>query len=60
MRSPDPENKANYSIDHSSTVTVIDPNAHLHAIFTPPHKPETLIADFVKIREHYELTNKFK
>lgn len=57
MRSPDQENKANYSIDHSSTVIVIDPNAHLHAILTPPHKPETIVSDFMKIREHYRSIN---
>ncbi|MFO1423739.1 MAG: SCO family protein [Candidatus Competibacteraceae bacterium] len=58
MRAPDSENKANYSIDHSSTVIVIDPDARLHAIFTPPHKPEIMVSDFVKIREHYQSLNK--
>lgn len=57
MRAPDSENKANYSIDHSSTVIVIDPDARLHAIFTPPHKPETMVSDFRKIREHYQSKN---
>ncbi len=58
MRSPDPENKANYSIDHSSTVLLIDPNAHLHAVFTPPQTPEAIISDFIKIRAYYQLMNK--
>jgi protein SCO1/2 len=43
-----------YFVDHSSTVSLIDPDAHLRAIFTPPQVPETLVADFLKIREHYQ------
>ncbi|MDG4597944.1 MAG: SCO family protein [Candidatus Contendobacter sp.] len=57
MRAPDSENKANYSIDHSSTVIVIDPDARLHAIFTPPHQPETMVSDFRKVRGHYRPKN---
>lgn len=56
-RSPAQENEANYTIDHSSTVILIDPNARLHAIFTPPHTPEAMVSDFAKIREHYRLKN---
>ena len=53
MRSPDQKDKANYTIDHSSTVILIDPNAHLHAIFMPPHTPDVMVSDFMKIREYY-------
>ena len=43
-----------YTVDHSSTVLLIDPDARLRAIFTPPHDPATLAADFARIRQRYE------
>lgn len=57
MRSPGQEGKADYTVDHSSTVILVDPDAKLHAIFTPPHKPETMAADFAKIYDYYEAFN---
>lgn len=39
-----------YTVDHSSTIPLIGPDARLHALFTPPHDPQVLVADFVKIR----------
>ena len=46
-----------YAVDHSSTVILIDPDAYLQAIFTPPHQPETMAADFARIRERYQATH---
>ncbi len=46
-----------YTVDHSSTVILIDPDARLHAIFTSPHQPETLVTDFARIRERYQATH---
>lgn len=46
----------NYTVDHSSTIPLIGPDAQLHALFTPPHDPQTLVADFMKIRERYRGT----
>ncbi len=43
-----------YAVDHSSTVILIDPDARLRAIFTPPHQPATLAADFAAIRQRYQ------
>jgi len=57
MRSTNKQDSANYTIDHSSTVILIDPDARLHAIFTPPHEPEAMVSDFVKIRDRYRLKN---
>ena len=54
MRAPIENDEANYSIDHSSTVILIDPDAHLHAIFTPPHTPEAMVSDFIKIHQNYQ------
>jgi protein SCO1/2 len=44
----------NYAVDHSSAVILIDPDARLHAVFTAPQKPETMAADFARIRERYQ------
>jgi len=57
MRAPAQEDEAHYTIDHSSTVILIGPDAHLHAIFTPPHKPEVMVSDFMKICEYYQVVH---
>jgi protein SCO1/2 len=54
-RSPGQGSEANYLIDHSSNVVLIDPQARLHAIFRPPHTPEALVADFRKIRAYAQV-----
>jgi len=56
-RSPGQEEQENYTVDHSSTIILIDPDAQLHAIFTPPHKPATVAADFAEIHGRYEALN---
>ncbi len=46
----DPEpGKDYYLVDHSSTVILIDPQGRLQALWTPPHKPEDISADFQRI-----------
>jgi protein SCO1 len=42
----------NYLVDHSANIILLNPAGHLHAIFTPPHTPEQLAADFAKIHAH--------
>ena len=32
----------NYLVSHSSNVVLLDPDARVHAVFTPPHDPATL------------------
>lgn len=51
-RAPGQGSETTYSIDHSSNVILIDPQARLRAIFRPPHTPEVLVADFRKIRAY--------
>lgn len=41
----------NYTVDHSSTVTLIDPQVRLRAVFTQDN-PEIMAADFRKILEY--------
>jgi protein SCO1/2 len=54
MRPPGQEDETNYLVDHSSTVLLINPEGQLHAVFTPPHKPETMATDFAKIQARYQ------
>lgn len=50
---PDDRSDPNYLVDHSSSVILIDPNAAVHAIFTPPQMAADLAEDFVKISTRY-------
>ena len=50
---PGVEEDDNYTVDHSSTITLINPEGELQAIFTAPHKPDDVVAGFKKIREYY-------
>src|SRR5690606_14818655 len=42
----------NYDIDHSGTVFLINPEGHLAALFSMPHRADNLAKDFVKIEKH--------
>ena len=51
---PDPKDRSEYySVDHSSTILLMDPDGRLRAIFTPPQKAENLVRDFIAIQERY-------
>ena len=39
----------NYLVSHSSNVVLLDPSGRFHAVFTPPHEPAVLAADFSAI-----------
>jgi len=43
-----------YLVDHSSSIVLIDPNASLHAIFTPPQQASTMVEDLKKIVSAFE------
>jgi protein SCO1/2 len=51
-----PERKKDeyYTVDHSSTVVVTDPDGRLHAIFTHPDEPDTVVEDFVNVHQRYQ------
>ncbi|HPF57400.1 MAG TPA: SCO family protein [Candidatus Competibacteraceae bacterium] len=49
--------EGNYTVDHSSTVMLIDPQIRLRAVFTDD-KPEIMAADFRKILEYDAAHNK--
>lgn len=40
-----------YLIDHSASLLLFDPNGQLRALFSTPHDPEVIAADFRAIRE---------
>lgn len=50
QRAVEAQNSDNYTVDHTSTIILIDPAGRPRAIFTPPQNPERLAADFLKIR----------
>jgi protein SCO1/2 len=53
-----PENPAadNYLVSHSSNVVLLDPSGDVHAVFSPPHEPAALAADFAKLAARFAAT----
>jgi protein SCO1/2 len=47
------KNDDDYLVDHSASLLLIDPLGRLRAIFLPPHAPEAMAEDFIKIRKKY-------
>ena len=54
---PDGQEGENYLVGHSSYVFLTDPEGNLRAILTPPHTPDVIVADFIKIRDRYQSTS---
>ena len=50
---PEDRSKKDYLVDHSSSIVLINPNAEVHAIFTPPQIADQLAADYIKLRDFY-------
>jgi protein SCO1/2 len=46
---PEGKKGAAYAVDHSSIVALFDPDARLHAVFTPPQEAEGIAEGFRKI-----------
>jgi protein SCO1 len=38
-----------YTVDHSATIFLVDPNGALRALFSPPHLPQEIAADYRRI-----------
>jgi len=51
---PDDRSGDNYLVSHSSNVVLLDPDGRFHAVFTPPHDPATLAADFATVTARYD------
>lgn len=54
MRVDDPEHPDNYLMDHSAAILLINPEARLQAIFTPPHEPLIMARDYLEMARYYE------
>ena len=48
---PDGIKGATYAVDHTSIVALFDPDARLHAVFTPPQEADRIAEGFRKILE---------
>jgi len=55
---PKDRSTKDYLVDHSSSIVLINPNAEVHAIFTPPQNAEQLAADYIKLRDFYETSQR--
>jgi protein SCO1/2 len=42
-----------YTVDHSASIVLTQPDGKLRALFSPPHIPESIIKSYRAIREHY-------
>jgi len=50
---PPGQDEKTYLVSHSSSITLLDPDGRLHAVFTSPHEPGQLARDFGKIVARY-------
>ncbi len=48
------DDAAGYTIDHSGSILLINPDGKLHAQFSMPHIPDQIAQDFVQIRQAYQ------
>ncbi len=46
---PTGQGERNYLVSHSSNVVLLDPAGNVHAVFSAPHEPANLAADFATI-----------
>ena len=51
---PDDRSDPNYLVDHSSSIILINPDAAVQAIFTPPQEAPVLAKDFELLVAHYQ------
>jgi protein SCO1/2 len=49
---PPGQDADHYLVSHSSNVILLNPRGYVHAVFTPPHTPAQLAADFTKVAAH--------
>ena len=54
---PADRSSKDYLVDHSSSIILINPNAEVHAVFTPPQQADLLAADYIKLRDFFNRQN---
>ena len=50
---PEDQDADDYLVSHSSNIVLLDPDGDVHAVFTPPHDPARLAADFTRVASRY-------
>jgi protein SCO1/2 len=43
-----------YLVDHSASIILFDPAGRFYALFSTPHKPDLIAADFLALKKYYE------
>ncbi len=51
---PEGQKTDSYLVSHSSNIALLDPEGRLYAVFTAPHEPAQLAADFGRVLAYYE------
>lgn len=51
---PKSQNKDNYLMEHSTSLTLINPQGGIQAIFTGPHEVSQLSDDIAQVYDHYQ------
>jgi protein SCO1/2 len=54
MRGSETAADGGYTVDHTASILLIDPEARFSAIFSAPHVATTLAKDFLSLRSYYE------
>lgn len=49
-----PDVNGNYEVAHNASIFLVDPEARMHAAFSPPHKSADIADKLVEIRLRYE------
>jgi protein SCO1 len=54
MRGSETAPDGGYTVDHTASILLIDPQARFSAIFSAPHVAATIAKDFLSLRNYYE------
>jgi len=49
VRVDDPKSSDGYTLDHSASIYLINPQGQLAAIFSAPHDPALMVQDFMTL-----------
>jgi len=49
-----PDENGNYEVAHSATIFLVDPEARIHAAFSPPHQPGDIAEKLELIHTYYQ------
>jgi len=54
MRGSETAADGGYTVDHTASILLIDPEARFSAVFSAPHVATTIAKDFLTLRSYYE------